>query len=81
MTEQSDSSKTTTYFVNGEPQTTSEHKLTASEILAAAGFTPVEEYRLTRDDGDKVLDDDDKPEPIHKGERFTATFLGTTPVS
>jgi hypothetical protein len=73
--------KTTRYFVNGEAQTTTEDKLTPRQILADAGFTPVEEYRLTRDDGNKVLEDYDKPESIHKDERFTVTFLGPTPTS
>jgi hypothetical protein len=79
MTDQKD--KAMQYFVNGEPQETTERKLTPRQILANAGFMPVEEYRLTRDDGNKVLEDYDKPESIHKGERFTATFLGQTPTS
>lgn len=72
---------TTTYFVNGETQSTTEHKLTVREILSNAGFTPAEEYRLTRDDGHKVLENYDAQEPVHKDERFTATFLGPTPTS
>lgn len=79
MTDQKD--KATQYLVNGEVQETTERKLTPREILANAGFTPVEEYRLTRDDGNKVLEDYDQPESVHKGERFTATFLGQTPTS
>jgi hypothetical protein len=68
------------YSVNGEPQETTERKLTGRQILENAGFTPAEEYRLTRNDGGKEvgLDDD---EPIHEREAFTATFKGPTPVS
>ena len=70
-----------TYFVNGEAFHTGEHKLTVRTILEDAGFTPVEEYRLTRDAGHHVFDDYDTEVPIHEGERFTATFLGPTPTS
>lgn len=68
------------YTVNGEPQETTERKLTGRQILERAGFTPAEDYRLTRNQGGKEvgLDDD---EPIHEGEAFTATFKGVTPVS
>ena len=67
------------YFVNGEEVTHAYQKppdrerftLTVHEILASAGFTPVEEYELTRDGA----------QPIEFGERFTATFTGPTPVS
>lgn len=73
--------KTITYFVNGESQTTQEHKLTPKVILTNAGFTPPEDFRLIRSDGDKELVDLDKEESIHKNEQFTALFKGTTPVS
>jgi hypothetical protein len=67
------------YTVNGEPQETTERKLTGRQILERAGFSPVEDYRLTRNKGGKEVGLDD--EPIHEGEAFTATFKGTTPVS
>ncbi|MEX0629628.1 MAG: hypothetical protein WEE67_04215 [Chloroflexota bacterium] len=72
--------KTVHYSVNGEPQQTTERKLTGRQILERAGFTPAEDYRLTRNKGGKeiALDDD---EPIHDDEAFTATFKGVTPVS
>lgn len=73
--------KTVRYFVNGAVQTTDDHKLTPREILTKAGFSPAEDYRLIRDDGNKVLDNLDKEESIHKDERFTALFNGPTPVS
>ena len=69
------------YFVNGERLETAEDKLTVRQILESAGFVPVTEYRLTRDEGDHVYDDYDTEVPIHDGERFTATFLGPTPTS
>jgi hypothetical protein len=68
------------YTVNGEPQETTERKLTGRQILERAGFTPAEDYRLTRNKGGKEIGLDDD-EPIHAGEAFTATFKGTTPVS
>lgn len=68
------------YSVNGEPQETTERKLTGRQILENAGFTPAEEYRLTRNDGGKEIGLGDE-EPIHPREAFTATFKGITPVS
>jgi hypothetical protein len=72
--------KTIEYFVNGEPQTTTNNKLKVSEILTLAGFVPASDYRLKRDDGGKELGNDDE-EPIHKDERFTATHNAPTPTS
>lgn len=71
----------TEYFVNGETQESEQKKLTPKVILEAAGFTPHTDYRLTRDDGNKILENHEQEEPIHEGERFTATYVGTTPVS
>lgn len=73
--------KAVRYFVNGEAQTTQEKRLTPRTILSNAGFTTPEDFRLSRSDGDKNLDDLDKEESIHPNERFTALFRGTTPVS
>ncbi|MBK9610667.1 hypothetical protein [Candidatus Amarobacter glycogenicus] len=69
------------YFVNGEEQTTTDHKLTPAQILERAGFVPHVEYKLVRDDGHKELTDHNKEEPIHPGERFTATSVAPTPTS
>jgi hypothetical protein len=69
------------YFVNGEERNTSEHKLTVDQILADAGFTPTAEYELTRDEGHHAFTDGSEQVPIHKDERFTATFNGPTPAS
>ena len=73
--------KTITYFVNGEPQTTDERKLSVRDILVHAGFTPPEEHELIRDNGDHHFTDLDQEIPIHKDERFTVLFHGPTPVS
>lgn len=73
--------RTIVYFVNAEEQTTDERKLTVRQILENAGFTPAEDYRLTRDNGDHDFTNYDEEVPIHEDERFTATFLGPTPVS
>ena len=77
------------YFVNGEEVTHAYQKppdrepftLTVGEILASAGFTPVEEYELTRDSDQHHFESADKPVPVEFGEEFTATFKGATPVS
>ena len=81
MTDPATQPNTVTYYVNGEAQTTAHHKLTVREILTAAGFTPVTEYQLTRDEGHHVYRDYDEEVPLHQHERFTATFVGPTPVS
>ncbi len=73
--------KALTYFVNGEPLITQKDDLTVREILTAAGFTPVEQYRLTRDAGDYVYENYDQVVELHENERFTATYLGPTPTS
>ena len=77
------------YFVNGEEVTHTYQKptgrepftLTAREILASAGFTPVEEYELTRDSDQRTFESPDEPVPVEFGDEFTATFKGATPVS
>ncbi len=69
------------YSVNGEPQETTREKLTVREILTNAGFTPADDYELTRDKGNKTFTDLDEKIPLHEGETFTATFTGPTPTS
>lgn len=70
-----------TYFVNGEEEATTERKMTVKEVLTRAGFTPVEDYVLTSDAGNKTFSDPAEVINIHPGERFTVTFTGTTPTS
>ena len=72
---------TITYLVNGERQTSDQRKLAVRTILARAGFEPVADYELTRDEGDHIYKDYDEEVPLHEGERFTATYLGPTPTS
>lgn len=73
--------KVITYFVNGEEESTTDHKLRVRDVITGAGFAPAEDYDLTRDNGGKTFDDLDEFIPIHRGERFTVTFKGTTPTS
>ena len=76
-----------TYVVNGEklhvpkPAGRDPLTLTVGEILAEAGFTPVEDYELTRNDGHQPYASPDENVPIHGGEQFTATYKGPTQVS
>jgi hypothetical protein len=70
-----------TYFVNGEKQETREHKRSVREILEKAGFLPVHEYELTRDADGHTYKHYDEEVELHEGERFTATYIGPTPVS
>jgi hypothetical protein len=70
-----------TYYVNGETQTTSSHKLTVREILSNAEFTPPENYKLSRNAGHHEYTNYDEEVPLHEGERFTALFQGPTPTS
>ncbi len=77
------------YFVNDEEVTHTFEKpperkrfmLSVRDILESAGFTPVEEYELTRDSDPRPFESLDEEVPIENGERFTATFKGATPVS
>ena len=71
----------TTYYVNGEQQSTDVRKLTVRTILYNAGFRPPEQYRLVRDDGDKAYTSLDEEVEVHPNERFTALFQGPTPTS
>lgn len=73
--------KTITYFVNDNPYDTTEKKLKVRIILSGAGFTPVEQYDLTRVNGNHIFPNLDEEIPIRKDEKFLAVFKGTTPVS
>jgi hypothetical protein len=69
------------YFVNGEKQQTTKHKLTVTEILDHAGFTPATEYQLERDSDHRKYTDYAHEVELHHDERFTSTFIGPTPTS
>jgi len=69
------------YFVNGEQQLTHHASLRVGEILDDAGFRPVHEYELTRDADGHTYTHYDQEVHLHENERFTATYIGPTPVS
>lgn len=69
------------FYINGEMYETASHKLTVRQILELGGFLPVDNFRLTRENGDKTITDMNQDLSIHNAERFTATFNGPTPVS
>ncbi len=73
--------RTIEYTVNGEEETTAQHKLTVRQILENAGFKPAENYDLTRNEGNHAYHNYDEDVPLHEDEAFTATFKGPTPVS
>jgi len=78
----SEDSKPTNYFVNGESESTTSHKLTAGQILENAGFTPASEYELEENDhGHKTYTNPSDEVTIHEGQHFTATYTGVTPTS
>ena len=77
------------YFVNGEqiehefekPPERERFSLTVREILESAGFTPVEEWELTRDQDNHTFESPGDDVTLENGEQFTATFKGPTPAS
>ena len=81
MAEPTVATREITYSVNGENQVTEQHKLTVRQILEDAGFVPVEQYDLTRDDGHHTYTSYDEEVSLHDGERFTATYKGPTQTS
>ncbi len=71
------------YTVDDEPQTTTEHTLTARQILQNAGLDPTT-YYLVEIEGQHQKSYQSKPdEPIHMHEhmKFISVFNGPTPVS
>lgn len=74
--------KPTTYYVNGEAETTEAEELTVRAILENAGFKPADEYTLKsenpKQDYDSNYDDQVK---IHENQRFDALHKGPTPTS
>ena len=86
---QSDNDEEIKFFVNGEEEVVSFQKtpdrkvltLSVSEILTRAGFTPAEEYELTRDSDNHTYGSQDDEVPIEHGDRFTAKHKGPTPAS
>jgi hypothetical protein len=69
------------YFVNGEREESDERELSVQEILSRAGFTPTDEWTLSRDSDGYVFQSQDELVRLHEDERFTATRNGPTPTS
>ena len=77
------------FFVNEEeveyefekPPERERFTLKVREILESAGFTPADEWELTRDRDNFTFDSLDEDVPLEQGEQFTATFKGPTPAS
>jgi hypothetical protein len=72
----------TIYFVDNEPQTTTEKSLTVKEILVKAMLDPANHY-LIELRGDHQIDhkDLDKEIKIHEHQKFISVFTGETPLS
>lgn len=82
MNESAAKPKTTTYFVNGEEETTTEDRLTVKAILENAGFSPATDYTLKSENPPRDYDSDyEHVVDIHSHQRFQALFKGPTPVS
>jgi len=71
------------YFVNDEPQSTTEKELTPVQIMTKAGIDPDTNY-LIEIRGNHQISYRDKPnDPIklHEKMKFISNFIGPTPVS
>ena len=71
------------YFVNDEPQSTTEKELTPVQIMTKAGIDPDTNY-LIEIRGNHQISYKDKPnDPIklHEKMKFISNFIGPTPVS
>jgi hypothetical protein len=71
------------YTVDDEPQTTSEHHLTAHQILLNAGLDPAT-YYLVEIEGQhrkSFKDNPDEQIPMHQHMKFVSVFNGPTTVS
>jgi len=73
--------KEVTISVSGEDVEMPANQVTVAAILTEAGFVPIENYRLVRDEGDHKYTNYAEQIHIHKGERFTALFEGQTQTS
>jgi hypothetical protein len=72
----------TTYYVDNEPQTTTQQKLTVRAILTNAGYLAEEHYLVelkgNHQEPHKNLDEEIN---VHNNQKFAAVFTGATPVS
>lgn len=71
------------YTIDGEPQTTSEHTLTAFQILQNAGIDTATHYlvEIQGQHQDSYKDKPDEPIHIHQHMKFISVFNGPTTVS
>ena len=85
----SDSTEELKFFVNEEEVVYEYQKspdrrgyvLTVEQILSSAGFEPVGNFELTRNEGGLPFTSPEDEVVIEPGEHFTATYKGPTPVS
>jgi hypothetical protein len=73
---------TTEFFVDGEPQFTTEHTLTMAQILNSVGLDPATHF-LVEIRGNHQIEHRDPSEEIHihEKQKFITVFTGETPVS
>ena len=71
------------YTVDGEPQTTSSHELTAKQILSNAEIDPATHYlvQIEGDHRESYQNGPDKPIHMHENMKFISISLKPTPVS
>ncbi len=71
------------YTVDGEPQKTSQHELTARQILVEAGFDPATRYliQLIGNVQDSFESKPDVPIHMHEHMVFITASIGPMPVS
>jgi hypothetical protein len=76
------SAHTTEFFVDGEPQFTTEHTLTAAQILNLVGLDPATHFLVELRGNHQVEHRDPNEEiHIHEKQKFITVFTGETPVS
>lgn len=73
--------KTFEYSVDGEPQTTTEHELTAAKILSDAGLDPTQRYLIELKGKHQERLANDAVVHMHEHMKFVTAFIGPVPVS
>jgi len=70
------------YSVDGEAQTTTEHELTAGQILKNAGLDPAQRYLIELVGAEqKKYTDPNTVVHMHEHQKFVSAFIGPVPVS
>ena len=71
------------YSVDGDERTTSEHQLTAREILKEAGFNPDDRFlvEVKGKNQESYQNRLDEQIHMHANQKFITVFIGTVPVS